>query len=101
MDRSKYLPFKDGDSGFYERLLSTDEPVPPIRHEEEPRMFSAAELEQMIMTADSLGDVRMAIIRRKRSIGFYRKYQDLISEHNYRLADKGRELVKEIMEKSE
>lgn len=101
MDRSNYLPFKDGDSGFYEKLLSRDEPVPPIRHEEEPKMFSTDELEHMIMTADSLGDVRMAIIRRKRSIGFYRKYQDLISEHNYQLADKGRELMKEIMEKSE
>ena len=101
MDRSKYLPFKDGDDGFYEKLLSTDEPVPPIRHEEEPQMFTAGELEQMIMTADSLGDVRMAIIRRKRSIGFYRKYQDKISEHNYQLADRGRELVKEILEKSE
>ena len=101
MDRSNYLPFKDGDSGFYEKLLSRDEPVPPIRHEEEPRMFSAAELEQMIMTADNLGDIRMAIIKRRRSVEFYREMQDKISEHNYRLADKGRELVKEIMEKSE
>ena len=97
----KYTPFKDGDRAFYEGLIKSGEPVPPIEHSAEPQMFSAAELEDMVMSADNLGDVRMAIIKRRRSVEFYREMQDKISEHNYQLADKGRELVKEIMEKSE
>lgn len=96
----KYTPFKDGDRAFYEGLIKSGEPVPPIEHSAEPQMFSAAELEDMVMSADNLGDVRMAIIKRRRSVEFYREMENLITDHNYQIADKGRSLVKEILEKS-
>lgn len=97
MNKSEYLPFRDGDEKFYRQLMESGDPVPPIDHDTEPKPFTVEELEQIINSTDDINTVRKLIAMRRESIRFWHQMQNAITDYNYSMAAQGEKKIKEML----